>query len=269
MLTVNIGPLALSSTHVVLLLSLVLAISTGWFVGRHNKINPEKQLFHLLLVALLTSRAAFVVLYFEHYQEQPWQTLDIRDSGFIAWPGLMAAMLLGCWQAWRKPKIRKSLTSALAVGVLSWILGGLFLDSKGQGMRVPSLSYQSTSGALVELEDNLGKPMVVNLWATWCPPCRREMPVLAEAQRDNPDLKILFVNQGESQKTVSEYLEAEALELDNVLLDSSGSFGQHVGSLALPSTLFYDSEGQLVASHLGELSRASLARALESLKKDK
>ncbi len=120
----------------------------------------------------------------------------------------------------------------------------------------------------MELEDYVGKPLVVNLWATWCPPCRREMPVLAEAQRDNPELTILFVNQGEGQGVVNQYLEAEALGLDNVLLDSSGRLGQHVGSMALPSTLFYDAEGRQVGSHLGELSRASLARALEVLQKD-
>ena len=268
MLTINIGPLALSTAHVLLLLSLLLATFTGWYVGRRSAVNPEKQLFRLLLAALLVARVDFVAVYFEHYREQPWQALDIRDGGFIAWPGLLAALLLGAWLAWRTPAIRKSLASALAVGVLSWGLGSLALHSLEQGTRLPELSFRDSSGATVELEDYVGKPLVVNLWATWCPPCRREMPVLAEAQRDNPELTILFVNQGEGQGVVNQYLEAEALGLDNVLLDSSGRLGQHVGSMALPSTLFYDAEGRQVGSHLGELSRASLARALEVLQKD-
>ena len=268
MLTINIGPLALSTAHVLLLLSLLLATFTGWYVGRRSAVNPEKQLFRLLLVAMLVARVAFVAVYFEHYREQPWQMLDIRDGGFIAWPGLLAALLLGAWLAWRTPTIRTSLASALAVGVLSWGLGSLTLHGLEQGTRLPELSFRDSNGATVALEDYVGKPLVVNLWATWCPPCRREMPVLAEAQRDNPELTILFVNQGEGQGVVNQYLEAEALGLDNVLLDSGGRLGQHVGSMALPSTLFYDAEGRQVSSHLGELSRASLARALEVFNKE-
>jgi thiol-disulfide isomerase/thioredoxin len=268
MLTINIGPLALSVAHVLLILSLLLATFTGWYIGRRSAVNPEKQLFRLLLVALLVARLAFVAVYFEHYREQPWQALDLRDGGFIAWPGVLAALLLGAWQAWRTQSIRKPLACALAAGLLSWGLGSLTLHALEQGTRLPQLSFRDSNGASVELEDYLGKPLVVNLWATWCPPCRREMPVLAEAQRDNPELTILFVNQGEGQGVVSQYLAAEALGLDNVLLDSSARLGQQVGSMALPSTLFYDAEGRQVGSHLGELSRASLAQALEVLKKD-
>ena len=179
---------------------------------------------------------------------------------------MLAALLLGAWQAWRTQSIRKPLTSALAAGLLIWGLGSMTLYGLEQGTRLPQLTFRDSSGASVALEDYVGKPLVVNLWATWCPPCRREMPVLAEAQRDNPQLTVLFVNQGEGPAVVSRYLETQALALDNVLLDSGGHLGQHVGSMALPTTLFYDDEGRQAGSHLGELSRASLARALEVLK---
>jgi len=53
-----------------------------------------------------------------------------------------------------------------------------------------------------------------------------------------------------------------------VLLDSGGRLGQQVGSQALPTTLFYDAEGRQVGSHLGELSRASLTRALKQLNEE-
>ena len=57
-------------------------------------------------------------------------------------------------------------------------------------------------------------------------------------------------------------------DIDTVLLDSGGRLGQHVGSTALPTTLFYNADGHQVSSHLGELSHASLARALEKLKEE-
>ncbi|MEG3012753.1 MAG: TlpA family protein disulfide reductase, partial [Pseudomonas sp.] len=73
----------------------------------------------------------------------------------------------------------------------------------------------------------------------------------------------LFVNQAESMQSVSTYLATQGLNLDNVLFDASGRLGQAVGSMALPTTLFYQADGRLINSHLGELSQASLARAME------
>lgn len=105
---------------------------------------------------------------------------------------------------------------------------------------------------------------MINLWATWCPPCRREMPVLENAQQQRPDLTFLFVNQAESMQSVATFLETQGLSLNNVLFDRSGRLGQAVGSMALPTTLFYSPDGRLLSSHLGELSNASLARALEN-----
>jgi len=94
MLTVNIGPLALAVPHVLLLGSLLLATLTGWWVGRRSECNPERQLFRLLLVALLVARLAFVAMYWAYYRDDWLSVIDIRDGGFIAWPGLVAALAL-------------------------------------------------------------------------------------------------------------------------------------------------------------------------------
>jgi thiol-disulfide isomerase/thioredoxin len=268
MLAINVGPFALAVSHVLLLVSLLLAMLTGWWVGRGSERNPERQLFRLLLVALLIARLAFVLVYFEHFRDQPWRVIDIRDGGFIAWPGILGAVLVGAWNMWRESALRKPLGLAMAVGVLSWGVGTFALYALEQGTRLPEMSLRDSQGAIVELQDFVGKPVVINLWATWCPPCRREMPVLAEAQRNEPDIIFLFVNQGENERVIDDFLAAEDLGLENVLLDTNGLLGREVGSYGLPTTLFYDAEGRQVGSHLGELSRASLARALEKLKTD-
>lgn len=266
MLTIDVGPLALAVPHVLMLASLLLAMLTGWWVGRRSERNPEQQLFRLLLVALLVARLAFVVMYFEHFRDEPWRVIDIRDGGFIAWPGVLAAVLLGAWLAWRDGSLRKPLGWAMTVGVLSWGFATFALHAFEQGTRLPQMGLRDDQGRPVALQDYVGKPLVINLWATWCPPCRREMPVLAEAQHNESQLTFLFVNQGEGERVIADYLEAEGLGLENVLLDTGGRLGQHVGSTALPTTLFYDAQGRQVGSHLGELSRASLAQALEKLK---
>ena len=89
------------------------------------------------------------------------------------------------------------------------------------------------------------------------------MPVLQQAQAENPDVVFLFANQGESAETVRHFLQGENLRLDNLLFDNGGQLGQLVGSVALPTTV-YTAEGRLLGSHLGELSRGSLARYLEA-----
>ncbi|EVT85758.1 peroxiredoxin [Pseudomonas aeruginosa VRFPA09] len=150
------------------------------------------------------------------------------------------------------------------LGLAFWLLGSLGLGIYERGTRLPELSLRNAAGESVQLADFRGRPLVINLWASWCPPCRREMPVLQQAQAENPDVVFLFANQGESAETVRHFLQGENLRLDNLLFDNGGQLGQQVGSVALPTTVFYTAEGRLLGSHLGELSRGSLARYLEA-----
>lgn len=268
MLTLNIGPLALGVNHVLLFGSLLVATLVGWLIGRRYGCNPEHQLFRSLLVGLLVARLAFVLVYAEFYRDAPWRAVDIRDGGFIAWPGVLAGLALGVWYCWRQTQLRRSLGVAMGVGLALWLGGSLLLHALEQGTRLPDLQVRDMQGNAVNLRDYAGQPLVVNLWATWCPPCRREMPVLMQAQQREAAITFLFVNQGESAALVSEFLAAQQLSLGHLLLDEQVKLGQLVGSRALPTTLFYDAEGRQIGSHLGELSHASLERALARLRGD-
>ncbi|MGX5913104.1 prolipoprotein diacylglyceryl transferase family protein [Aliidiomarina sp. Khilg15.8] len=268
MLTLNIGPLAIASSHIILLLSLLLATFTGWRMGRKRGRNPEKQLFNLLLLGLLIARLAFVAVYFDHFSDNLWQVIDIRDGGFIIWPGIIAALLAGLWLTWRDQGLRIPLGTALAVGLIFWVFSSFMLQALQQGSRLPDLTLLNVKGEQIALQDLNDRPLVVNLWATWCPPCRREMPVLAEAQSRESDIVFVFANQRESQAEVAQFMKDTNLTLQNVLLDSGARFGRHVGSRALPTTLFYNAKGEQVASHLGELSAASLSHQISKLKEE-
>lgn len=177
----------------------------------------------------------------------------------------IAAMPGAIRRVWRGLSARKRTILTLAFLVLAWqgILGGLrLMDNPALSeMQATMLSGESTN--LAALAD--GKPMVVNLWASWCPPCRHEMPMLAAAQQRETGVSFVFANQGENATTVQRYLSAGQLDLANVMLDRDTRLGTVAGSMALPITLFYDANGRLIDTHLGELSAAALAKKLNPL----
>ena len=264
MLTLTLGTFAIALNHLLLIGALALATFVGWRAARRGGENPESVLFSLFLIGMLAARIGFVALYWKHYRNDLWQVIDLRDGGFLAWPGVIALLLVALYRGWRRPGLRRPLGFGVGSGLAFWLLATFSLSIYEQGTRLPEITLRNAAGETVRLEDYKGGPLVINLWATWCPPCRREMPVLENAQQQRPDLTFLFVNQAESMQSVSTYLETQGLSLSNVLFDGSGRLGQAVGSMALPTTLFYSNEGRLLGSHLGELSEASLARALEN-----
>lgn len=267
MLTVTLGPLTMALNHLLLLSALGIACLVGWWVARRGGESPESALFNLFLVGVLSARAGFVLEYWAMYRDEPLQIIDIRDGGFQLWSGLAGIVAAALWQGRRRPGLRRPLGWALFSGALFWGLASLGSHLYSKGTELPDLSLRNASGESVALHSYRGTPLVINIWATWCPPCRREMPVLQQAQSDYPDVTFLFVNQGETPESVSTFLATTGLSLKHVLFDGSGQLAQRVGSMALPTTLFYNAEGRLVGSHLGELSRASLHNALEPLKR--
>ena len=264
MLTLTIGTFAIALNHLLLISALILATVVGWRVAKRGGENPESVLFSLFLLGMLSARVSFVLMYWAYYRDDPLQIVDLRDGGFLAWPGVIALLLGALLWGWRRPALRKPLSAGVITGLAFWALASFSLNIYEKGTRLPDIALRNADGETVQLADYQGGPLVINLWATWCPPCRREMPVLENAQKQRPDVTFLFVNQAESMQSVSTYLATQGLNLDNVLFDASGRLGQAVGSMALPTTLFYQPDGRLINSHLGELSQASLARAMES-----
>jgi thiol-disulfide isomerase/thioredoxin len=264
MLTFTLGTFAIALNHLLLISALALATFVGWRVAKRGGENPESVLFSLFLMGMLAARISFVAVYWMHYRNDPWQIIDLRDGGFLAWPGVIVLLLATLYRGWRRPGLRRPLGFGVGSGLAFWLLATVSLSIYEQGTRLPEISLRNAAGETVQLADYKGGPLVINLWATWCPPCRREMPVLENAQQHRPDLTFLFVNQAESMQSVATFLETQGLSLTNVLFDGGGRLGQAVGSMALPTTLFYSNDGRLLGSHLGELSEASLARALEN-----
>lgn len=157
--------------------------------------------------------------------------------------------------------LRMVMVMLLTVGVSGSVVAG----PNGKGPGLPHLKLFDTAGKPVVLSSFHGRPLVINLWATWCPPCRREMPVLAQAAEQHPEVGFLFVNQAESAKAVTEYLEGAELALQHVLLDRDWRVAHHFGASGLPTTLFLNTDGVVVATHLGEVTETQLEAYMRRL----
>ncbi len=217
-----------------------------------------------VLVGLLAARLGYVLRWWPEYMAAPKSIIAIGDGGFLWWAGLPAALAFAWWRTAQRPTLRRPLLAGVAAGMLAWAAaGGLLLLMQRSAPPLPAFALATLEGEPTTLAALSGRPMVLNLWATWCPPCRREMPVLAEAQRRWPDVVFVLANQGEDDVTIREYLDRAGLELDHVLLDPHSRAMLETGTRGLPTTLFFDAGGRLVDSHMGELTRAGLASTLQ------
>ena len=122
------------------------------------------------------------------------------------------------------------------------------------------------SGNEVKLSDFFGKPIVVNFWATWCSPCRAEMPHFEEAYKTYGDeVTFLMVNVGDSYDKAYEYTTDEGYAFP-FYHDSSHSAAYAYGVSTIPLTLFINADGELVNSKIGKLNQATLESNIEKIK---
>ena len=271
MSSIAVGPLSLPIAQVLMIVAFAVALFAGAVAGRREQVSVGGPLTDILLWSLVCARIGFVVLYVDHYWDDPLGMIDIRDGGFHLVSGLIGCAVATVWQLWRHPAVRQALGVAVTIGVLVWALPfGLIKLMQVQGQGIPDVAVETPDGKerpLAAMAE--GRPMVVNLWASWCPPCVREMPVLEQAQETHRDIAFVFVNQGEGPPTINSFLDEHDLTLRNVVLDRRREVAADTGSQGLPTTLFYDASGQLVTVHHGELSSATLADSLSEYATDR
>ena len=262
----QIGPLVLPVSLLFMLVAVIAAGSIGKWAGRRVGIDVEPILFQTLIVGVVVARLAFVLQFSTAYQASPLAVFDIRDGGWRPLAGFAAAWMYALVRQFKRPVLRKPLLAAVFAGTIIWGGGILAVALPKDEQKLPTLALTSLQGATVDLAQFEGKPTVVNLWATWCPPCVREMPVLHESQARNPAVNFVFINQGESAQRVDGWLAARNLPLRSVLLDTKGQALGVFNQRGLPTTLFFDAKGRLVSIRTGELSAASLTEKLDSIK---
>lgn len=252
------GMLAASSAVLLAALALVLAWrgvrSIRWLV------------LPTVLIALLAARLAHVISEWDGYTRNPLSALHLDDGGWIPAAGVAAAFLYALYWSVRRPVQRRvAVGVVLATGTI-WLAGTAAIYAAPQRSDLPKLSLRDLNGRTVDLSALKGQPVVLNVWATWCPPCRKEMPVLHDAQEKYQDVTFVFMNAGETPEQVSQYLEEQKLELRNVLLDEQLEAKSVMGNRGLPTTFFYGPDGRMISTRVGELTLTDLESRLKQLR---
>lgn len=263
----NVGPFSL---EVFLLFS---AVVFAWLVARHWAKRQQQSartasgwIVDAVLLGAITARVAYVLVWWPDYRGDWRAMLAIADGGFVSWLGVLVGFLWLFGRVYTQPALRWPVLGSAVMGVSAWLLASVMLLSLQQSLVLPSTTLSTLEGQEVQLEQYLDKPLVVNVWATWCPPCRREMPMLAHAQSLFSEVNIVLLNQGEDPYAVNKYLASQGLQMNNILIDLHSHSRYELGAHALPTTLFFDQQGKMQHAHVGELTLPALKDALQKVR---
>ena len=263
---VSLGPVVLSMERFSAVLGFVTLVVVAELLARHKAERLSLWASNAVLVSLLGARLGFVLTHLSVYLADPLSIFYIWQGGFSALSAVAAGLIHTLW-TFRKERQLLRLTTRPIVAALAVWLGASALGATptGGATTLPQLELETLTSTAVNLNSFEGQPTVLNLWATWCGPCKREMPLLAEVAAERPDVAFVFVDLRESPQTVANYLESRDLSLSNVLLDRRGEVARAFRTKGTPTSLFFTAEGDLVGRHLGELSRASLNDYLDRI----
>ena len=128
----------------------------------------------------------------------------------------------------------------------------LAIEKPSKPLEAPDFGLENLSGRRMSLKDFRGKVVFLNFWATWCVPCRDEMPVMEKLQREFKDqgLVVVAVNLREDKKAVGRFFKELGLTFES-LLDPDGEVGERYGAFSLPLTYFIDRDGRFVGKAVG------------------
>ncbi len=163
----------------------------------------------------------------------------------------------------------------LLVGV-GWILvnrlpsggsqpAGALPPAPAVGHPAPDFTVKDTTGKTFKLSALRGQPVVLNFWATWCPPCKAELPELqAGSERLAGQVAVVGLNQGETRDEVSAFAQQMGLTFP-IPLDERMDVSRTYGVRSLPTTFFIDRTGVIRAMQIGALTEATLAQHLRQV----
>lgn len=255
---IALGPLLIALPRLYAFVTALLLLAGALLL--HLPATQRGRWFNGLLVAsLLGARLGYVLLHADSYRAAPLDVFKLWQPGYLPLTGWLAGAAWTLWSLRRQPRQALAAQTLLLAGAGLW-LGLMAWQPLDQGVapqRLPDTTLDDLDGNRVRLAALDGKPLLVSLWTSACPACRRELPLLAEAAQRG-DVRVVTINQGESLLEVARYLDQQGLDLPLTLLDPRQRLMALSQAPGLPTTLYYAADGTLTTRHVGELGRAQL-----------
>lgn len=144
------------------------------------------------------------------------------------------------------------------------------IEGEGAAGRInapaPDFEWVAPDGKRVSLGSLRPKAVVLNFWATWCEPCRKEMPLLDKAAAENAGVAFLAVDLDEDGDKIRAFFDEIGLKNLEPLLDVGLATARRYGLASVPSTFFIDGSGTIRHMHIGELDQEKLQRGLDRIR---
>jgi peroxiredoxin len=158
------------------------------------------------------------------------------------------------------------LVIAISIGVTFY---GFYKKDQGSviiGELAPDFALKTLDGQTIQLSSLKGNGVLLNFWATWCEPCRREMPLMEEKYEilKNSGVEFLAVNIAEPDIPVFSFVDRLGITFP-ILMDREKIITQLYGVGPLPSTFFIDKEGNVVSHFVGEMNESTINKHLEQI----
>ncbi|WP_294927904.1 TlpA disulfide reductase family protein [uncultured Paracoccus sp.] len=256
---ISIGPLVFDGARFAAVVGLLLFFAVTEIMARLQKSDAARWAGVAVLAWIAAARVGFVAANWPAFAAHPLDALKLWQGGFLptaGWAG-GAAVLLAAWRRERAALVPLALGGVVALIAYQAVTVTLTRPA----VMIPDMQLIALDGSGVQLAGR-DRAVVLNLWATWCPPCRREMPMMTELAANTPGVDFVFANQGEDAGQVLAFLEAEGLPAEGMIRDPRNRLMAELDAIGLPATLVFDAKGRMVAAHTGEISRAALTRMI-------
>ena len=266
---ISIGPFVFDGGRfaavVSLLLFFLVAEITARFQRRDLPGDAGRWTGLAVIVWLLAARAGFVITNWSQFAAHPQDIVKLWQGGFLpsaGWAGGGAVLL------WAMLREARAALKPMIIGAVAALITHQAMTAMmpRPDVTLPTMQLIAMDGSAVQLAGR-DRPVVLNLWATWCQPCRREMPMMTELAGEIPDVDFIFANQGEEASQINRFLQNENLPDAGMLRDPQSRLMSALKAIGLPSTLVFDANGTLVVAQTGEVSRAGLLQMIEKATK--
>jgi thiol-disulfide isomerase/thioredoxin len=188
---------------------------------------------------------------------------------------ILLTMLLGACSARSTPSTASADGDTITLAALPAGVGRGFptakidrLDNRGadldEGQAPPNFRLVLDDGRHLNLHDLHGRPILINFWATWCGPCRLEMPEIVAVTQANPDLIVLAVNVQETMEQIRPFAEEFQMQLP-VIRDPDGELRTLYAVRGMPTSIFIDRDGKIFTIWAGMLTVDLLQKIVADL----